>query len=154
MLMRIFAFIFLALLLSALLCAQGSAADKPVPEGNTVKEASSNPEQAQTPREYIESRLGGKIVKFERDPDVIQRAVLLVDRRGSITRHVLEVGPDSATDSWKVRIVTPDGDSMGVPPVVIMPSSLISPCWSQCKGKCGEAADCRVGCLFSCIVES
>ncbi len=154
MLMRILAFISLALLLSALLCAQGSAAEKSVSKGNTVKGASSNPDQTQTPREFIESRLGGKIVKFERDPDVIQRAVLLVDRRGSVTRHVLEVGPDSATDSWNVRIVTPDGDSMGVQPVVIVPSSLISPCWSKCTGQCGEATDCRVGCLFSCIAES
>jgi hypothetical protein len=154
MLMRIFAFIFVALLLSALLCAQTSAAEKPVSKGNTLKGASSNPEQTQTPREYIESRLGGKIVKFERDPDVIQRAVLLVDRSGSVSRHVMEVAPDSATDSWNVRIVTPDGDSMGVPPMVIVPSSLISPCWSKCKGKCGESTDCRVGCLFSCIAES
>lgn len=152
--MRIFAFISLALLLSTLPCAQGSAADKLLPEGNIVKEPSSNPERVQTPREYIESRLGGKIIKFERDPDVLQRAVLLVDRRGSVTRHVLEVGPDSATDSWNVRIVTTNGDSMGVPPVLIVPSSLISPCWSQCKGKCGEGTDCRVGCLFNCIVES
>ncbi|AFM25184.1 hypothetical protein [Desulfomonile tiedjei] len=151
--MRVLTYISFALL-STLVCAQGLAIDKPLAEGNRGKESSSTPERVQTPRDYIESRLGGKIIKIERDPDVIQRAVLLVDRKGSVTRHVLEVGQDTATDLWDVRIVTPDGESMGVPQVIIMPSSLISPCWSQCKGKCGESTDCRVRCLFDCLVAS
>jgi hypothetical protein len=151
---RVFLCISLALLLSSLICAQGLAIDKPFLAGNRAKESSANPERVQTPRAFIESRLGGKIIKVERDPDVLQRAVLLVDRNGSVTRHVLEVGPNTATDSWDVRLVTPNSDSMGIPPVIIMPGSLISPCWSQCKGKCGESTDCRMECLFNCIVAS
>lgn len=149
---RIFVLLSLALLVSAPLQAQGSAAANQLSEGNITKESSADHENALSPREYIESRLGGKIIKLERDPDVLLRAVLLVDRKGWITQHVLEVGLDSETDLRDVRIVTPTGNSMGVPPLVVMPRSLISQCWSHCKDKCGQDSDCRLGCLFDCIV--
>lgn len=147
--LRILVFVSLSMLLSALLQAQGSISASPLSE---TEESSAGGARVQSPREYVESRLGGKIIRLERDPDALLRAVLLVDRKGSVTRHVLEVGLNPETDLRDVRIVTPNGDSMGFPPVVVLPRSLISPCWSHCKDKCGKGTDCIVRCLFDCIV--
>ncbi len=151
--MRVFVLLSLALLACFSLEPQGSPAGNPSLEGSSAKDSSTEGQQAQSPREFIESRLGGKIIKLERDPEALLRAVLFVERNGSVTQHVLKVGLNSKTDLREVRIVTPNGNSIGVPPLVVMPRSLVSPCWSRCKDKCGQGTDCLVACLFDCIVD-
>jgi hypothetical protein len=150
--MRFLALFSLALLLSALLQAPGSAVDSPSSEGSITKQTSAEAGQVRTPRKYIESRLGGKIIKLERDPESLLRAVLFLERNGSVTQHVLKVGLNSSTDLREVKIVTPNAERTGFPPVVVIPRSLISSCWSHCKKKCGQSTNCRVRCLFDCIV--
>jgi len=99
----------------------------------------------------MESRLRGKILKIEKDPSDLRRAVLLVERNGSVTQHVLEADLDPQRELREVRIVTTEGESSGIPPVIIMPLSVVSECWIRCKEKCGQATECRVRCLFDCI---
>ncbi|MEW6114914.1 MAG: hypothetical protein AB1664_22475 [Thermodesulfobacteriota bacterium] len=103
------------------------------------------------PREYIESRLDGKIVKVEKDPSDLLRAVLLVERKGSVTQHVLEATLNSERELEEVRIITTNRNSAGIPPVIVIPLSLAAKCWARCKEKCGQGTDCRMGCLFDCI---
>ena len=56
--------------------------------GSIAKKSPADPERAQSPREYIESRLGGKIIKVKKDPSDLLRAELMVERDGSVTLHV------------------------------------------------------------------
>jgi len=94
---------------------------------------------AQTdPREYIEARLGGKIVKVEKDPSDLLRAVLLVERKGSVTQHVLEANLNFERELEEVRIITTNRNSAGIPPVIVIPLSLAAKCWARCKEKCGQ----------------
>ncbi len=150
--MRTYLLLSVALLTTVTFHAQGTSNNDKSSGRSVAKESSADPEQAQSPREYIESRLGGKIIKLERDPEALPRAVLFVERNGSVTRHVLKVGLNSKTDLREVRIVTPNADKRGFPPVVVIPRALISPCWFRCKNKCGLDTQCRVRCLFDCIV--
>lgn len=135
--MRVLVIISLALLVGVCFQAQVSTAGQ----------------KAQSPKEFIESRLGGKVVKLERDPSDLQRAVLLVERKGSVTRHVLEVALNNERELQDVRIVTPDGKPPGIPPVVVIPLPIVSKCWLHCKDKCGQGTDCRLGCLYDCIAD-
>ena len=121
--------------------------------GSIAKESPADPERAQSPREYIESRLGGKIIKVKKDSSDLLRAELLVERDGSVTRHVLETALDSERNLREVRIITTEGNSRGIPPVILVPLSAVSGCWLHCKEKCGQRTDCRMGCLFDCIVD-
>ena len=148
---RVLVFAFLSLLLSLLLQPQGSVAGDYPRDGGQTNETAPDAGHVQSPRQYIESRLGGKIIRLERDPDSLLRAVLFVERNGSVTQHVMEVTLESKSDVREVKVVTPNGGSERFPPVVVMPRSLISPCWLQCKGKCPDT-ECRVKCLFDCIV--
>lgn len=149
---RIFGMIFLALLVGVPLHAQGPGAGNQSSKGLSTKASSTEARQAHSPRAFIESHLGGKVGKLEKDPSDPRRAVLLVERSRSITRHVLEVDLDSNRELREVRIVTPDGHSTGIAPVIIMPLSMASMCWVQCKDACGQGTDSRIGCLFDCIV--
>ncbi|MEW6533228.1 MAG: hypothetical protein AB1473_20525 [Thermodesulfobacteriota bacterium] len=110
-----------------------------------------NPERAQSPKEYLESRLGGKIVKVEKDPSDLLRAVLLIERKDSVTQHVLEATLNSERELEEVRIITTNRNSAGIPPVIVMPLSLAAKCWARCKEKCDQGTECRMGCLFDCI---
>jgi hypothetical protein len=151
--MRILVLISFILLLNVLALAQGPGTGNPLAAQSTTRETPADAKRAQTPREYIESRLGGKIVKVERDPEALLRAILFIKRSDSVTQHVLKAELNSETDLREVRIVTPNGKRSGFPPVMVMPRALISPCWFHCKEKCGQSTDCRVRCLFDCIVD-
>ncbi len=144
--------IFLALLVSVSLHAQSPGAGNQSLEGLSTRASSTEAQQAHSPRAFIESHLGGKVVKLEKDPSDTRRAVLLVERSRSITRHVLEADLDSDRELREARIVTTDGHSTGIPPVISMPLSVASKCWVRCKEACGQGTDCRIGCLFDCIV--
>ena len=65
----------------------------------------------------------------------------------------LEAALDSERNLRDVRIITTEGNSRGIPPVIVIPLSAASGCWLHCKEKCGQGADCRMGCLFDCIVD-
>ncbi|MGO9566882.1 MAG: hypothetical protein ACLP5H_05020 [Desulfomonilaceae bacterium] len=121
-------------------------------DGNITNVSSADPERAQNPREFIESRLGGKIVKLEKDPSDMLRAVLLVERNGSVIQHVLEATLNTERELEEVRIITTNRNSAGIPPVIVIPLSVASKCWLHCKEKCGQGTDCRMGCLFDCMV--
>lgn len=142
----------LALLTTVTLHAQGASNNDRSSGTSIARESSTAPEQTQSPRAYIESRLGGKIIKTKKDPSDLLRAELLVERDGSVTLHVLEAALDSERNLRELRIITTEGNSRGIPPVIIIPHSLTSQCWRACKDKCGEASECRDGCLFDCIV--
>jgi hypothetical protein len=146
-----FAIFCLALVLSFPLQAQAAGDSNPSAEGASVKESAARPQQDQSPKAFLESRLGGKVVKLEKDPSDPRRAVLLIERNGSVTQHELEVSLNSQRELQEVRIVTAEERTSGIPPVIIMPLSLAFGCWSRCKKKCGEATECRDGCLFDCI---
>ncbi len=145
---RIFVFVSFAVLASASLHGRCLAPTNQL--SDITKETSY--EQAETPRDYLESRLGGKILKLERDPEALLRAVLFVERKGSVSQHVMKATLNSESDVREVIVATPNGEVEGLPPVVVMPHSLITPCLSQCKGKCPDT-ECRVRCLFDCIID-
>ncbi|GEM_PF-5567619 len=147
---RIFGMIFLALLVGVPLHAQGPGAGNQSSKGLSTKASSTEARQAHSPRAFIESHLGGKVGKLEKDPSDPRRAVLLVEKDRSITRHVRS---RSGLEQERGNpIVTTDGHSTGIPPVIIMPLSVASKCWVRCKEACGQGTDCRIGCLFDCIV--
>ncbi len=150
--MHAYLLLSLALLTTVTLHAHGTPNNDQSSGRSIAKESSAEPEQAQSPREFIESRLGGRIVKLEKDPSDLLRAVVLVERDGSVTRHLLEAALDSERNLREVRIITTEGNSRGIPPVIIIPPSLTSQCWGACKDKCDEATECRDGCLFDCIL--
>jgi hypothetical protein len=150
--MRVYVILCLALLASVTLYTQGTSKEARSSGSSIAKEATAAPEHAQSPRAYVESRLGGKIIKVEKDPSDLLRAVLLVKRNGSVTRHVIETALDSERNLREVRIVTTEGNSTGLPHVIVIPPSLTAQCWETCKDRCGEGTECRVGCLFDCIV--
>jgi hypothetical protein len=150
--MRVFVLLSLALLACFSLQVQGSPAGNRSLEGSSAKESATAVQRAQNPREFIESRLGGKIVKLEKDPWDLLKAVLLVERNGSVIQHVLEANLNSERELEEVRIITTDRNSAGIPPVIVIPLSVTSKCWLHCKEKCGQGTDCRMGCLFDCIV--
>lgn len=150
--MRVYLILALALLATVTLYAQGTSEKDQSSGSGVAKESAPASEQAESPRAYIESRLGGKIIKVEKDPSDLLRAVLLVERDGSVTRHVLEAALDSERNLREVRVLTTEGASTGIPAVIVIPASLTSKCWETCKDKCGEGTECRVGCLFDCIV--
>lgn len=152
--MRVFVIISLALLVSVSLQAEGSSAGTgPSSQGGTSKESVAAGQRAQSPKEFIESRLGGKVVKVEKDPSDLRRAVLLVERKGSVSQHVLEVSLNPERELQDVRIVTPSGKPPGIPPVIVVPLSVVSKCWSHCKDECGQGTECRAGCLFDCMAD-
>ena len=150
--MRVFVLLSLAVLACFSLQLQGLQADNRSLEGSSAKETSTAGQRAQSPREFMESRLGGKIVKLEKDPSDLLRAVLLVEGKGSVSQHVLEATLNSERELEEVRIITTNRSSTGVPPLIVIPLSVASKCWSHCKEKCGQGIDCRMGCLFDCIV--
>jgi hypothetical protein len=150
--MRLYLLLSLALLTTVTLYAQGTSPGDQS-SGRSIAEApSADSEQAQSPRAYLESRLHGKIIEVEKDPSDLLRAVVFVERDGAVTQHVIEAALDSARNLREVRVVTTEGNSMGIPPVIIIPPSLTSKCWGTCKDRCGEGSECRDGCLFDCIV--
>jgi len=149
--LRVFAILYFALLVSLPLQAQASDGGFRLLEAVSAKTSSAQAQQAQSPKEFLESRLGGKVVKLEKDPSDPRRAVLSVERNVSVTQHVLEVSLNAERELQEVRIVTTERETRGIPPVIVMPLSVVSRCWSQCKKKCGEATECRDGCLFDCI---
>ncbi len=150
--MRVFVLLSLALLACFSLQVRGSTTGNSSLEGSSAKESSTEGQGAQNPREFIESRLGGKIVKLEKDPSDLLRAVLLVESKGSVIQHVLETTLNSERELEEVRIITTNGNSAGIPPVIVIPLAVASKCWLDCKEKCGQGTDCRMGCLFDCIV--
>lgn len=150
--MRVYLLLSVALLTSVTLYAQGTSKNDQQSGASIATESAAAPEQAQSPRAYIESRLGGKVIKVEKDPSDLLRAVLLVERNGSVTRHVLEAALDSERNLREVRVVTTEGNSIGIPPVIIIPPAMTAQCWQNCRDKCSEATECRDGCLFDCIV--
>src|SRR5271157_4854074 len=146
--MRVFVLLSLAVLACFSLQLQGLQADNRSLEGSSAKESSIAGQRAQSPREFIESRLGGRIVKLEKDPSDLLRAVLLVERKGSVIQHVLEASLNSDRELEDVRIITTNSNSAGIPPVIVIPLSVTSMCWGHCKEKCGQGTDCRMRCLF------
>lgn len=149
---RVYLLLSLALLTTVTFHAQGTS-NNDQSSGSIAKESPADPERAQSPRDYIESRLSGKIIKVEKDASDLLRAELLVERDGSVTRHVLEAALDSERNLREVRIITTEGNSRGIPPVIVIPFSVASGCWLHCKEKCDQSTDCRMGCLFDCIVD-
>ena len=92
-------------------------------------------------------------MKLEKDPSDLLRAVLLVESKGFVIHHVLEATLNSERELEDVRVITTNGNSAGIPPVIVIPLSVTSKCWVHCKEKCGQGTDCRMRCLFDCIVD-
>jgi hypothetical protein len=149
--MRAFTIVSFGLFAIIPLLAQSSGASDRSEDRATPKASSAQAQQAQSPKEFLESRLGGKVVKLEKDPSDPRRAILSVERNGAVTQHVLEADLNAEREPQDVRIVTTEGRSKGIPPVIVMPLSVASKCWSKCKERCGEAAECRFGYLFECF---
>ncbi len=71
-----FRILSLVLLASVTVYVQVTSPGDPSPGKSFAKETSVASEQTQTPRAFIESRLGGKVLKVEKDPSDLRRAVL------------------------------------------------------------------------------
>jgi len=118
----------------------------------STKAASNEPTVAQMPKQFIEAALGGKIVKYGIDPTDRRRAVFYIKRDNRVIEHVLEAGLNQTRELSSLRIITTGHRPVGVSPVIDMPLTIVVPCRRQCDKKCGQESECRLDCIFRCIL--
>lgn len=119
----------------------------------SAKAASTEPTVAQSPKQFIEAALGGKIVRYGIDPTDRRRAVFYVKKDKQVSEHVLEAGLNRSRELSSLRIITTGNRPAGVSPVIEMPLTIAAPCRRQCEKACGKETECRLDCMFRCILE-